>query len=186
MTRANTTEFVTASEQPHVTMFLLIQLDFDSGTVRLATLGHDVTYDGHTWTAAQGIGAIEPITETADGAMGLSFTLAAATEASIASALTEPVQGRSITLKLAILDGTTLRVDPNVWSGTFDVMTIQDGVKPLIKVTAEHDMVRWQTPSGALMSAADQAQVDPADMFFEFAAEMSEKTIVWPSKEALA
>ncbi len=186
MSRGNSAEFVTASEQPHVSMFLLVQMDFDSGPVRLTTLGHDVTYDGHTWTAAQGIGTIEPVTETADGAMGLSFTLAAATQASIASALTEPVQDRAITLKMAILDDGTMRVDPNVWSGTFDVMTIQDGAKPLIKVTAEHDMVRWQTPSGALMSHADQAQVDPTDKFFEFAAEMAEKTLVWPSKEALA
>lgn len=185
MSRGNTSEFVTASEAPNVSMFMLLELDFDSGMVYLSTLGHNVFVDGVEYLAAQGIGTIEPITETDDGAMGLSFTLAAASQAAIASALTEPVQGRGVVIKLAIVDGTSIRVDPNVWSGTFDVMTIQDSARPVIKVTAEHEMLRWMTPSGALMSHADQLQVDATDKFFEFAAEMSEKVLVWPTKEAL-
>lgn len=168
-----------------VVHFVLLELQFSSGTQRLASTPFDVTWSGHTWTAAQGIGTIEPITETDTSARGLAFTLAGASSASIAGALTEPVQGCKCILRLAVLDGTTLRVDPNVWTGYLDVMTVEDVVSgPVIRVTAEHAMLAWQTPPGQLFSDAEQRLTDADDRFFEFIGAMSEATIVWPGKEA--
>lgn len=180
-----TTGLADALAAPHVVYVLLLEFGFDSGTVRLAAAPHNITWDGHTWLAAQGIGSIEPITETAAGAKGLRFTLAAATPASIAGFFAEPIQGRPVVLRLLVIDNGAVHADPNVWSGTFDVPRLDDTATPTITVTAEHEMLAWQTPSGALFSHADQQAIDPTDMFFEFAAEMSEKTLVWPSKEAL-
>lgn len=173
----------TALGQPHVTLLLLLELGWDSGTQYLTTAPHDVTWAGHTYTAAQGIGTIEPTTETATEARGLTFTLSAVNGSAIAGALTEPVQGRSAVLRLGIVDAGTLRVDPNVWSGRFDVMTIDDTApSPVIRVTAEHAMLAWQTATGALFSDAEQRLQHPGDKFFEFAAQMAEATLVWPNK----
>lgn len=173
----------TALQQSHVTMFLLIEMGWDSGTQYITSAPHDVVWDGHTYVAAQGIGNIEPTTETDTEARGLTFTLSAVPLSAIAGALTEPVQGRPVVLRLGIVDAGVLRVDPNVWSGRFDVMTIDDSVgAPVIRVTAEHAMLAWQTPKGTLFSDQDQQDEHPGDLFFAFAAQMAEATIVWPDK----
>lgn len=167
----------------HVTSFMLLELGFDSGTQYLTSTPHNVDWGGNTYLAAQGIGSIDPVGETDTEARGLAFTLTAVPQSAIAGALTEPVQGRPITLRMAVVDGATLRVDPNVWSGHFDVMSIDDSARgPVIRVTAEHALIAWQQPSGALFSHQDQQAIDATDLFFEFAAQMSDTTIVWPNK----
>lgn len=172
-----------ALQAAHVTSFLLIELGFDSGTQRLTSLPHDVEYGGHTWVSAQAVGTVEPITETDAGAQGLVFTLSGVPVSAIAGALTEPVQGRPVKVSLVVLDGTTLRVDPSVWSGSFDLMTIDDAAQgPSIRVTAEHAMIAWSQPSGLKFSDPDQQRLHPGDKFFEYAAAMSQATIVWPDK----
>lgn len=166
----------------HVTSFLLIEMGFDGGTQYLTSLPHDVDYGGHTWLSAQAVGSIEPITETAAGAQGLAFTLSGVPVSAIAGALSTPVQGRPVNVSLVVLDGATFRVDPSVWSGNFDVMTIDDSSEPVIRVTAEHAMIAWSQPSGLLFSDADQQRLYPGDKFFEYAAQMSQATITWPNK----
>lgn len=185
--RGTDSAIVTALGQPHVMMVVLLELQLDGGTIYLASHPTDIEYGGHTYVAAQHIGTIEAVTETDNGAQGLAFTLAAANQAAIAAAITEPVQGRKVIMSLGVIDGTTLRVDPAVWSGYFDVQLIQDTAQaPVIRVTAEHAFLRWQQPGNALFSHQDQQQVAAGDLFFEHAAQMAEATLVWPGKEALS
>ena len=187
MSRTNLdSDTLTALAAAQVQMFVMVELAFDSGRVYLSDLpvGLDVEWNGNTYLGAQAIGSIEQITETDTEARGIAFTLAAVNQAAVAVALTEEVQGRQALLRLAIVDGTTLRVDPNVWSGVLDVMTIEDdGQRPVVRVTAEHMMIAWQQPSGALFSQPEQQRRHPGDKFFEYAAQMAEATIVWPSRE---
>lgn len=181
--RALDSATATALQASHVTMLLLLELGWDSGTQYLTTAPHNVDWGGHTYIAAQGIGSVDATTETATEARGLTFTLSAAPISAIASALSEPVQHRPVVVRLAVVDGGVLRVDPNMWSGRFDVMTIDDSYpNPTIRVTAEHAMLAWQTPSGALFSDAEHQDAHAGDKFFEFAAQMAEATIVWPNK----
>ncbi len=186
MSRNVDSAFATAARAPHVTMLVLVELYLDGGTQYLASTPHDVEWDGRTYVAAQGIGTIEPTTETDTEARGLTFTLSAVGLANLAGAF-EPVQGRKVIVRLGIVDDSTnpptLRVDPNVWSGALDVMTIDDTPgAPVIRVTAEHAMLAWQQPPGQLFSDADQRDVDPSDAFCAYVAEMAEVTLVWPDK----
>lgn len=176
---------LTALAAANVRMFALLELGFDSGTLYLCDLPFNVPWNGHTYLAAQGIGKIEASTETDSEARGLVFTLSAVNQAIIASALTEDVQGRPALIRIAIVDGETLRVDPNVWSGYLDVMTVEgeNVQEPVVRLTAEHQMIAWQQPSGALFSDAEQQVRYPGDKFFEFAAKIADQTIVWPSAE---
>ena len=168
----------------HVTHFVLLQLDLDSGAVYLTSAPFDVAWSGNTYLSAQGVGAIEPITETAGEAQGMTYVLSGVPSAAIAGALTEPLQGRTATLRLAVLDAGTLLVDPVVWQGALDVPTIDDdGATCTIRVTAEHALLGWQQPSGLLFSNEQQQAAYAGDKFFEFAAELADATIVWPGKE---
>ena len=183
MTRGIDSATATAVDQPHVTFLLLLELYFDAATQYLTTAPHSVDWSGNTYLSAQGIGTIEPTVETDTQARGLTFTLAAVNEAAIAAGF-EQIQGRAVILRLGIVDAGVLRVDPNVWSGSLDVTTIEDVAgQPVIRVTAEHSMLAWQHPPGQLFSDQDQRAIDPTDAFFEHAAAMAEATIVWPSKE---
>lgn len=167
----------------HVTSFLLIDLGFDSGTQYLTSAPHDVPWAGNTYLCAQGIGSIEPAVETDTEARGLAFTLSAVPQSAIAGALTEPVQGRPVRLRMAVVKDGALLVDPNVWAGHFDVMTIEDlAGNPVIRVTAEHAMIAWQQPGGQLFSQQDQQALHPGDQFFSYAAQMAEISIVWPDR----
>ena len=182
MSRNVDTAFNAAARAPHVTMLVLVELYLDAGTQYLASTPHDVEWDGRTYVAAQGIGTIEPTTETATEARGLTFTLSAVGSANLAGAF-EPIQGRKVIVRLGIVDAGVLRVDPNVWQGALDVTTIDDTPgAPVIRVTAEHAMLAWQQPTGQLYSDQDQRAVDPADAFCEFVAAMAEATLVWPGK----
>lgn len=173
----------TALQQPHVIKLLLIELGFDSGTQYLTSAEHAVDWGGHTYLAANGIGTIEPITETALEARGLTFTLSAVTESAVAGAITEPVQGRPVVLRLGIVDAGTLRVDPNMWTGTFDQMVIDDSADaPVIRVTVESELIAWLQASGLLFSDQEQQERHPGDLFFQSAAAMAEATITWPNK----
>ena len=186
MTRGVDSAFNAAARQPHVTLLVLVELYLDAGTQYLASTPHDVEWDGHTYVAAQGIGTIEPITETDAEARGLTFTLSAVGSANLAGAF-EEVQGRKVIVKLGIVDHSTdpptLRVDPNMWSGALDVTTIDDTPgAPVIRVTAEHAMLAWQQPPGQLYSDQEQRAIDSGDAFCEYVAAMAEATLVWPNK----
>jgi hypothetical protein len=175
-------DLLAALQAANVSMFVLLELDFVGGRVYLCDLAFDVPWDGHTYQAAQGIGTIEPITETDAEARGITFTLSAVGSAAIGAALSEEIQGREALIRLAIVDGTTLRVDPNVWQGSMDLMTVEnDGDQPVIRVSAEHQMIAWQQPSGALYSDAEQQDRHPGDLFFQYAAQVADATIVWPA-----
>lgn len=187
MTRGIDSPTATALAQPHVTTLLLAELYLDGGTQYLTSAPHDVDWSGQTYRTLGGLGSVEAVVETSTEARGLVFTLAAVNEAAIAGAF-EHVQGRKVILRLAVVDTSTvpptLRVDANVWTGYLDVLTIDDQAgQPVIRCTAEHAMLAWRTPPGQLFSHADQQALDASDRFFEYASDLADATIVWPSRE---
>lgn len=169
----------------HVITFPLVEMALDSGTLYLCGAAHDVDYGGHTYQAVYGLGQMEPIEETDVAVMGLAFTLSGVPGSTIAIALGTEVQGRAVTVRQAFVDsGGVLRVDTNVWTGYLDQMTVDDGVpNATIRVTAEHLLVRWDTPRVVRFSHEDQQVISAGDKFFEYQAQISEQTLVWPNKE---
>jgi len=186
MSRGVDSNFTATARRSHVTQLVLVELYLDAGTQYLASTPHDVDWGGHTYLATQGIGTIEPTTETATEARGLTFTLSAVGSANLAGAF-EHIQGRKAIVRLMLLDDSTEpptpRVDPSVWEGALDVTTVDDTPgAPVIRVTAEHAMLAWQQPPGQLFSDQDQRAIDSGDAFFQYAADMAEATLVWPDK----
>jgi hypothetical protein len=174
-----------AVDAAHIITFPLVEMALDSGGLYLCGAAHDVTYLGNTYTSVYGLGQIEPIEETDTSVMGLAFTLSGVPGSTIAIALGNEVQGRGCAVRMAFIDsGGVLRVDNNVWVGYLDQMTVEDGTPDAtIRVTAEHRMVRWDTPRPVRFSHEDQLVLAPGDKFFEYAAALSEQVIVWPNKE---
>ena len=175
----------TALQQPFVSWFPLVHLALDSGDLYISGAPFDVEYDGHTWITLHGLGSIEAISETDTSQQGLAFTLSGVPSAAIALALTEHVQQRPVTVRLAAVDANgALQVDDSVWQGLLDVMSFEEGDAPRLRVTAEHRLTAWDEPSGLMYSHEDQQQLHPGDRFFEHTASLVEATILWPSRAA--
>ena len=172
--------FATALALPHVRVFPLIDIGFDGGTQYLCGLDYPVTWSGHTYTAALGLIAIEPVRETARSWEGLRITISGLSPASIALALSEPMQGRTITLRMAALDASnTLQVDANVWSGPMDAPRLRHK-SGVVVLTAEHHMATWDRPRVRLYTDA-QLQADyPGDLGLQYIAQTESARLYWP------
>lgn len=188
MTRALGTPFSTALQANRLAAFALLDLGFTSGTDYVCTLAHDVSYGGNTYIAGYGVLNIAAVTETAGSAQGLQIQIAGAPAANLALALTERVQGRPITMRMAVLDAAgALQVDDNVWAGLMDTMAIDDsGDQPVVTITAEHMLAVWDRARPVRYTDAQQQALYPGDRCCEFVVDLAERQIVWPGKAFLA
>jgi len=184
VSRGLASPFVTALQAGHVQAFPLIEVGFDSGTLYLCGLDHDVTWSGNTYTGALSILQIDPVRETADSYQGLRITLGGVTSTVLSLALQEPMQGRPITVRLAALDASgAMQVDANVWSGLLDVPEIEDGESPTVVLVAEHIMATWDRPRVRRYTDA-QLQADyPGDLGLQYISAMEQARLAWPSAE---
>ncbi len=184
MTRALSTGFTTAIAASHVNIFPLIEIGFASGTTYLCGLDYTVVYGGNTYSPALGLMSLQPMDETESTAQGLSLTIGGVLSSSISLALSENPQGRPITVRLAVVDSSgALQVDANVWSGTMDMLTVED--RPdgaVVTLTAEHMRALWDRARPLRYTDAAQQALYPGDKCCEFVASLAEAQIVWPGK----
>lgn len=180
-----TSGFIAAIQAGHVQPFPLLQLDFSSGTEYWCTLDHDVVYGGNTYTALAGALAVDVIEETASSAQGLRITIAAAKESNLALAMEELMQGRAITVRLAVVDSAgAVQVDDAVWKGRIDYPAIEDGERSsVIVINAEHQMAAWDRARPVRYTDAAQQALYPGDLGCQYVAAATEATIVWPTRE---
>lgn len=183
MSRGVSTGFNTATAAAHVVQFPLVEMQLASGTLYVCGAAHDVAWGGNTYLSARGLGQIDEIEETDAEVRGLAFVLQGVTPDIIALALTDQSQGRPVIVRHAVLNGATLEVDPNVWTGRIDTIQIIDGPTPAVRVTAEHRLVAWQTPQPVRFSDADQQRLFPGDLFFSHAEATTNAVLVWPAKQ---
>lgn len=168
----------------HVNAFPLVEMQLASGTLYIAGLPHSVSWNGQTWLPDKGLGSIEPVKESTGEVAGCAFTLSGIPSSMISQVLSENVRGRPVILRLGTLNGTTVSVDANVWQGDLDTMSIVDGEETaMIRVTAEHKLVAWQTPHPVNFSHQEQVLVDATDTFYSRMADLTNTQLVWPNKE---
>jgi hypothetical protein len=176
--------FAAAMQAAHVDGFVLVEMALDGGTLYMSGLPFAFDWAGHTYLPVMGVGTVHEILETDSEVADLNFTLSGVPESSIALALSEKVQGRAVIVRQACLDAGTIYMDENCWQGYLDVMAVDDtGPTAVINVTAVHAMAAYAEPKVVLFSNEDQQAISPGDRFFEYAAQMANATIVWPSKE---
>jgi hypothetical protein len=184
MTRALNTGFATAIQAGHVNIFPLVDFAFASGASYLCGLDHAVTWNGNTYLPALGLLEIAEVQETPASAQGLSIKVSGVSSASIALALNEKVQGRLVTVRMAVIDSAgALQVDANVWQGMMDMMQIMDGGdSAIVNITAEHIMATWDRPRTVRYTDAQQQALYPGDLGLQYVAQMESATIVWPAR----
>lgn len=151
--------------------------------LRLNTSPWDLAWSGNTWFATYGLGRIDPIEDSPGELKGLRFELSGVPSTVLATALSEPIQGKPINIYTAVFDAQCQILDVLLdWSGRLDTMPIaEDGERATIAVTAEHIGVDLLRPAGINFSHQDQGRLHPGDQFFEYVIDQSDQQVVWPA-----
>jgi hypothetical protein len=180
--RALTEDVVTALQADNVPLLVLVELQFETGTVRCCNAGYNFEYGGNTWTGLGNLGGISAVAEGEQLEMyGITLTLSGVPPEMIALALSSGYQGRPATIWLAPLTNSyALLNDPVIiFKGRMDTMPIEVGNTATIQLTVESKLVDWERPRERRYNHADQISEYPDDLGFEFVAQMTEKEIIW-------
>jgi hypothetical protein len=183
--RALTTAAANALAAGGMPIVLLIEMDLSS-TLNLNTSNLDLVISGTTYYGTRGLGKIAPIGDTPAEVRGLSFEIQGVSSDRLSLALTEPVQGKAVRIKMSIFDPATYTVlDTRLrWAGWLDVMTIseQQG-SAAISVTAEHAGIDLSRPGSSLYSDPEQQRLNTGDLFLQYMSDQVDQRIVWPAAE---
>lgn len=189
MSRGLSSPQQTASAGRHRQVALLIEMIFDSGTLRLTTAPWDVIVGADTYVKSNRPGYIKPISESGGSMEGLEFGLSGLNSGIVDIAALEPVKGRVVKLYKVYLDADTNQaIDSPVlyWVGRIRSMPIVDtNTEASITVQVEHYDADLARPSPVRLNNADQQRLYSGDLGCEMAEELAEKKIVWPHKEVL-
>jgi hypothetical protein len=175
------------AQGPHVAFIYLVDFDFASGHVYLNSSNRDYSYNGHTYTAAYGIGGISEVKES----IGLSpdtvtFTLPGVNPSLLTTTLAENYHGRSVVVYVAYVsdDHEIIATPFTLWEGSMDKMGISvDEAKADITLACENRLVLWNKSSGWLYTSDHQRSIWGAgDNFFGQIAPSIESILVWLNK----
>lgn len=189
MSRGLSSPQQTASAGRHRQVALLIEMIFDSGTLRLTTAPWDVIVGSDTYVKSNRPGYIKPISESAGSMEGLEFGLSGLNTGFVDIAAGEPAKGRVVKLYKLYLDADTNQAIGSpvlYWVGRIRSMPIvESNSEASITVQVEHYDAQLSRPAPLRYNNADQQRLYSGDLGCEFAEEMAEKKIIWPHKEVL-
>jgi hypothetical protein len=189
MSRGLTSGQLTAAAQSHRVNVALVEMLFDSGTLRLAMGPWPVTVGADTYVATGAALRIDPLTEKDGGLEGLRFSMSGADPAIMDLATVEDYRGRIVRFLKARLNATSHAIidSPTVeWIGRMRDMPINEtNGSCQIDLLAEHYDIALSRPAPRRWNDSDQQRDFPGDKACEYASTMTEKFLPFPAKEAL-
>ena len=124
MTRTIPSSLLSKLDDAEIEPFYAVDLDFDSGNLRLWTGYGDKTVNGQIYTGSGNLMLIDGLEEASDlSAKGTTLTLSGIPSTIVTYALTEEYQGRLCTIYWGV-NGVSEVVE--AFSGYMDKMTIED------------------------------------------------------------
>jgi len=167
----------------------LMSMDFSGGTIYLATISHDVVWDGQTWQGVGGALGFEPIEEAPDlRASGVPLRLSGVDQSIISALLSQSYRGRSATIYMAKFSAAgTIVADPvNIFTGRLNSgFQIRDTVggdaqSGTVEITAHcvSDLALLSYTRGIRTNIASHQAVESGDTFFQHVNGIPEE-IVW-------
>lgn len=173
----------TASRATVVRPIVAVELDFQSGFVRLADTPFNVTdASGNVFNGVGALGSISSIDEGLDKqARGISLKITGIDPAFISTALGEQYQGRSCKVFVALMDDNHQIIPNMVQLGEWlmDTMNVTIGATAAISVKAESVLIAWDTPNLMRWTDSEQRLLHPADRGLEHVNASSEAPFQW-------
>ena len=160
---------------------LLAKAELDSGDINIWGGLGDVVVGADTYTGAGDLLGVSEVEETEElRAAGISISLSGLTTSILSVALSEPYQGRPLTLFLAFFNSSGAVIgDPiTVFTGTLDVMRIEASAETFtITATAENELVTLERKINRRYTPEDQKAVYSGDTFFDYIAGLQDQEI---------
>lgn len=161
-----------------------VEMEFESGTLRLCTAGHDLTWDGKLWTGAGHLLSVSPVRETRDiVASETVITLTGVKLANMSLALTEARQNKPGRIWEGARDEVTgaIIADPKLaFAGRLDVVDIDEQAQSsTISVTYESRLADLLRPRERRYTLLDHRIEYPGDRGFGYVPSLQDKAIVW-------
>jgi hypothetical protein len=177
-----------AAAAASVVAVTLVKIEFPSGTVALNSSNWTFTVSGTTYTGANGLGSISPITDQGGELPGLQLELGWVSSSLLALALDDAneVQGAVVTISTLLLDATTYAQVGVVvdWIGYADRMDIaEDGDRCAVSLSCESKGVDLIRGNPLTYNDADQQLLYPGDLGFQYVTSQTDQPVVWPSRE---
>jgi hypothetical protein len=189
MSRSVPASILTALGQSAIEPFYAVELDLDSGPLRLWTGYGDRTLDGNTYTGGGDLMGIEGLEEVADlSAKMVTLTLSGMPASIVSTALQEPYQRRRVRILFSVESipgiATVSSSDfVEVFSGSLNEMTIDDGPESgTISVTVDSRLVELEGASNYRYTSESHKSRHATDTFFDFVADIQDKGVRFQPK----
>jgi hypothetical protein len=179
MSRDIATVIANALDDDVIEPFFAVDLDFDSGTLRLWTGIGTRSINGEDYIGAGNFLQISDMQETAEiQAAGATLTLSGIPSELLSLALTEPYQQRPSRIYFGLVGSEADMAE--VFTARMDQMTIEEGPETcIIQLTVENVLVDLERPRVLRYTNNDQQSRFPGDRGFEFVETIQNREIFW-------
>lgn len=189
MSRGLSTAQLSAASAAHRMAIALVELHFKAGLLSLALSPWDLTHGGVTYQRTGQLLKIDAAHESSKSFEGIKLTMSGLDVSIMALAADEPYRGRLVRVLKAYInpeDGVLIGAPVVQFVGRIRSMPIQETNDTCtVAVLAEHYEAELQRPAPLRLNNADQQRLYPGDRGAEYADQLEDKTVVWPTKEAL-
>ena len=181
MSRTVPAAILTALGQKQVEPFYAIEIDLDSGPLRLWTGRGERTIESNVYTGGGAFIGIEGLEEVADlSAKNITLTLTGIDSSVVAKALTEPYQRRQVRVLWGVRNISDV---VEVFAGSLNTMPIEDGPETsTIAVTVDSKLVELEKASNRRYTSESHKSRNPGDTFFDFVTKIQDKQVVFENK----
>lgn len=161
--------------------FLAVELNFDSGILRLWNGYSDITIDGASYTGSGNLLQISEIEENGEvAARGVSITLTGLSTEIISIALQENYQNRTAKVFIGAIKSDGTIQSYQVFGGRLDVLGIEEsGETASVSVTAENRLIDLERPRIRRYTSEDQKSLYPGDLGLDYVNDLQDKTLDW-------
>jgi hypothetical protein len=172
----------TASTASHVIPYLLVELDYESGEVLVASTPFDITFNGRVFLGVGRLGSISAIQEGPEmKSYGISLQMAGIPAEYFAEMIAERFQDRACRIWTGFLDTShrTVGIPTQVFGGRMDVLTLERGETITVNLTAESRLVDWERARVRRYTDRDQQRAFPGDLGMQFVQATTDMELVW-------
>jgi len=173
----------TAAQAAHVVPYTLVELDYESGPVRVASTPFDISYDGDTYLGVGRLGSISAIQEGPEQkSYGVSMEMSGIPTSFFTEMSQERFQDRACRVWVGFLDAASHRttgVPVQVFGGRMDVIALQLGQSISVTLTAESRLVDWERAANRRYTDQDQQRAYPGDLGLQFVQATTEMELPW-------
>lgn len=171
-----------AAQAQHVAPYLLVDLDYESEPVRVASTPFDITYEGEIYLGVGRLGGISPIQEGEEmKSYGISLQLSGIPLEYMADMRAERFQDRACRVWLGFLNSghQPIGAPIQMFGGRMDVISFEIGATIAVTLTAESRLVDWERARSRRFTDQDQQRTWPGDRGLEYVQATTDMEFVW-------